>query len=111
VALGDIWRGVDIHAFTADVIGCTRQEAKAHTFKPLYGGKSGTAEQKRYYSTFEEKYSGVSGTQRNWCYRVLRTKELETEWGLKYYWPTTKMTESGYITNTTSICNYPVHIR
>jgi DNA polymerase I-like protein with 3'-5' exonuclease and polymerase domains len=108
VALGDIWRGVDIHAFTADVIGCTRQEAKAHTFKPLYGGKSGTAEQKRYYSTFEEKYSGVSGTQRNWCYRVLRTKELETEWGLKYYWPTTKMTESGYITNTTSICNYPV---
>jgi DNA polymerase I-like protein with 3'-5' exonuclease and polymerase domains len=108
VALGDIWRGVDIHAFTAGIIGCTRQEAKAHTFKPLYGGKSGTPEQKRYYSAFEKKYSGVSGTQREWVHGVLRTKSLETEWGLRYYWPSTKMTESGYITNTTSICNYPV---
>ena len=108
VALTDIWTGVDIHAYTASIIGVSRQEAKAHTFKPLYGGKSGTPEQKRYYSAFEEKYSGISGTQRTWVHHVLRTKQLETEWGLTYYWPNTKMTQSGYITNTTSICNYPV---
>jgi DNA polymerase I-like protein with 3'-5' exonuclease and polymerase domains len=27
---------------------------------------------------------------------------------MKYYWPDTKMQRSGYVTNTTSICNYPV---
>ena len=108
VALSDISNGVDIHSFTASIIGCSRQDAKAHTFKPLYGGKSGTPEQKRYYAEFERKYSGVSGTQREWVHNVLRTKKLTTEWGLTYYWPNTKMTQSGYITNTTSICNYPV---
>ena len=108
VALSDIWRGVDIHAFTASIIGCTRQEAKAHTFKPLYGGRSGTEAQRKYYAEFEKKYSGVADTQREWVHGVLRTKELKTEWGMKYYWPNTRMTESGYITNTTSICNYPV---
>lgn len=108
VALEDIWTGVDIHTFTANIIGVDRQAAKAHTFKPLYGGKSGTPDEKRYYAEFERKYSGISGTQREWTHHVLRTKELTTEWGLKYYWPNTRMTESGYITNTTSICNYPV---
>lgn len=37
-AISDILEGVDVHQNTADVIGCDRQEAKAHTFKPLYGG-------------------------------------------------------------------------
>ena len=26
---------------TADIIGVSRQDAKAHTFKPLYGGVTG----------------------------------------------------------------------
>lgn len=108
VALRDIWEGVDIHSYTADIIGCSRQDAKAHTFKPLYGGKSGTPEQQRYYSEFENKYRGISGTQKRWVHGVLNTKKLVTEWGLVYYWPDTKMTQSGYIINTTSICNYPV---
>ena len=108
VALADIVNGVDIHSFTAEVIGCTRQQAKAHTFKPLYGGRSGTPAQQRYYDAFTEKYKGVSDTQRGWTHHVLRTKELTTEWGLTYYWPNTKMSPDGYITNTNSIYNYPV---
>ena len=27
---------------------------------------------------------------------------------MRYYWPDTKRQRSGYVTNTTSICNYPV---
>lgn len=108
VALDDLLAGTDIHSVTAGIIGCTRQEAKEHTFKPLYGGSSGTARQKRYYEFFKEKYKGIAGAQQRWINSVLAEKELETEWGLKYYWPNTRMTHTGYITNTTSICNYPV---
>ena len=35
---------------TADVIGCSRQDAKAHTFKPLYGGMMGKKKRKRILS-------------------------------------------------------------
>jgi DNA polymerase I-like protein with 3'-5' exonuclease and polymerase domains len=104
----DIRRGVDIHAVTADVIGCSRQEAKADTFKPLYGGKSGTKEQREYYKFFAKKYDGITRTQQRWIDTVLNQKYLETEWGMKYYWPSTRMERSGYVTNSTSICNYPV---
>ena len=35
------------------------------------------------------------------------TGKLRTITGLIFYWPDTKMTKTGYITNTTAICNYP----
>jgi DNA polymerase I-like protein with 3'-5' exonuclease and polymerase domains len=62
----------------------------------------------RYYEFFREKYVGVTDTQRSWINSVLADKELRTEWGLKYYWPDTRQDRSGYVTNSTSICNYPV---
>jgi len=110
VALSDIREKVDIHSYTASVIGCTRQEAKADTFKPLYGGSSGTPQQQSYYEAFKRKYAGITDAQQRWINQVLSSKEkcLETEWGMKYYFPGTKMQRSGYVTNTTSICNYPV---
>jgi DNA polymerase I-like protein with 3'-5' exonuclease and polymerase domains len=108
VALDDIKQGTDIHSVTADIIGVTRQGAKAHTFKPLYGGRSGSPNEVRYYEFFREKYSGITATQQSWINEVLSTGELETEWGLRYYWPDTEMQRSGYVTNSTSICNYPV---
>ena len=100
--------GVDIHSNTASVIGCSRQDAKAHTFKPLYGGSSGTPDQQRYYRYFKEVYTGIAAAQDRWVNTVLKEKKLVTEWGMRFYWPDTKMQRSGYITNTTSICNYPV---
>ena len=108
VALRDIVDGSDIHSVTADIIGVSRQEAKAHTFKPLYGGQSGTEDEKRYYQFFREKYERIAETQQLWIDTVLETKKLTTEWGLTYYWPDTTMDRSGYVRNTTSICNYPV---
>lgn len=112
-ALADIEAGVDVHKYTAKVLTdagqvTDRQDAKEHTFKPLYGGQSGTEAEKTYYRAFREKYPGIAETQQAWVAKVLETGQLETEWGLRYYWPDTKMDRSGYITNTTSICNYPV---
>lgn len=107
-ALQDIVDGADIHMVTADIIGVSRQEAKAHTFKPLYGGRSGTDAEKQYYAFFREKYEGITETQQRWIDEVLETGRLTTEWGLSYYWPDTTMDRSGYVRNSTSICNYPV---
>lgn len=50
----------------------------------------------------------MAGTQVQWTQEVLHNKHLITEWGMRYYWPDTYMTQSGYIKNTTSIYNYPV---
>ena len=88
--------------------GAARQDAKSETFKPLYGGKYGTPEQVRWYEGFRELYSGISDTQQGWIDEVLEHKFLVTEWGMRYYWPNTRMENNGYVTNSTSICNYPV---
>lgn len=108
VALRDIVEGTDIHSFTAKIIGCSRQDAKPHTFKPLYGGVSGTPAERAYYAAFAEKYNQIATTQRGWTNIVAEKKHLVTEWGMRYYWPDCKMQRSGYITHTTSIYNYPV---
>jgi DNA polymerase I-like protein with 3'-5' exonuclease and polymerase domains len=109
--------GSDIHKFTASVLenipeesvsSAQRTAAKTHTFKPLYGGSSGTEEEQRYYAAFKKQYKGIADTQQRWVHEVLRRKALRTEWGLRYYWPDTRLTDSGYVTNTTSIYNYPV---
>jgi len=108
VALSDIVSKKDVHAATAEYLSTTRQEAKAHTFKPLYGGTRGTKEQVAYYEYFNDRYSGIVAAQNEWKNHVLEHKVLDTEWGMRFYWPTTEMQASGYITNSTSICNYPV---
>jgi DNA polymerase I-like protein with 3'-5' exonuclease and polymerase domains len=107
-ALHDITNAVDIHAYTASIIGCSRQDAKAHTFKPLYGGKSGAPEHRKYYDAFAEKYHQIASTQRGWTHKVLNEKKLTTEYGLVYHWPDCKMSQSGWIKYTTNIYNYPV---
>jgi len=117
VALRDIILGRDIHKYTASILngipmsevtGAQRQVTKSDTFKPLYGGQSGTPTQQAYYRAFKDRYSGIADCQTRWTHEVLRDKFLTTEWGLRYHWPDTKLTRSGYITNSTSIFNYPV---
>lgn len=109
----DIVNAVDVHAFTSKVLTdakqpTNRQDAKSHTFKPLYGGNSGTKAEKEYYKAFREKYWPTYDEQSAWVDTVLKDKKLRTEWGLIFYWPTTRVTRSGYIENTSSIFNYPV---
>jgi DNA polymerase I-like protein with 3'-5' exonuclease and polymerase domains len=116
-AIADIRGDVDIHLFTASVINGVsedqvtkdqRQGAKADTFKPLYGGTSGTPAQRAYYAAFRQKYDKLFDEQTRWTYEVLKTKKLRTEWGMIYHWPRTRISHDGFIDNTPSIFNYPV---
>ena len=106
--LTDVEAGTDVHSYTASVIGCTRQEAKAHTFKPLYGGVSGTEDQQRYYRAFKDKYSGVTNWHKDLQKDAVTKKEITLPSGRQYAFPDAKWTEWGTATNRTAICNYPV---
>lgn len=117
VALGDIREHVDVHINTASVFEHKRpekitkdqrQEWKPETFRPLYGSKGQTPDQKKYAKFFHNRYNATFKTQEGWTYEVLKNKKLVTPWGLIFYWPDTKMSQSGYIKNTTNIYNYPV---
>lgn len=115
--LEDIRAKKDIHRFSGSVIfqlsedevkGEVRTAAKPYTFKPLYGGNSGTDRELEYYAAFRRRYNGVYRTQKQWTLDVLARGQLTTPYGLRFYWPDTKMSRSGYISNTPSIFNYPV---
>lgn len=116
IAGQDIRDKVDVHKNTSsallsipieEVTKDQRQDAKPETFRPLYGSKGQTPQQKRYAAFFHDRYRGIYETQTEWTYRVLESKELRTEWGMRFYWPDTVM-EGKYVKNTTSIFNYPV---
>lgn len=112
IATEAITTGFDVHSYTAEVLTkhgqpTTRQEAKAHTFKPLFGGNSGTKAEKAYYSAFKRRYKGITAWQDSNKINVLDEKALTIPSGLQFYWPDTKL-EGEYITNSTQICNYPV---
>lgn len=113
----DIENEADVHSFTASVLNAISEEevtkdqrtaAKADTFKPLYGGQSGTPEQVKYYEAFKEKYAYVAKAQEVWKQEVLRNKQLVLPWGMEFFWPDTTISRSGYISNSTQICNFPV---
>lgn len=113
VGLAEIENGVDIHSFTAKVLTeagepTTRQDAKAKTFRPLYGGGSGSKALQEYCEYFKRKYDGISRTQRSWATKCASAGEYTTPYGMVFYFPGTKMQRSGYITNSTNIYNYPV---
>ena len=120
----DIRNKIDSHGITASIIfkdawdlvkddknnperKKLRTAAKAHSFKPLYGGQSGTPEQREYYEFFLNKHEGIRLLQDSWIEQVMDTGKLRTITGLIFYWPDTKLTKTGYVTNTTAICNYP----
>ena len=107
-AYKDVEDGTDVHSYTASVIGCSRQEAKAHTFKPLYGGVTGTDDQQRYYRAFKDKYKGVTEWHKELQKEAVGKKEITLPSGRQYAFPSARWTEWGTATNRTAICNYPV---
>lgn len=114
-ALADITSGHDVHAYTSKVLTeagqpTNRQNAKAHTFKPLYGGTSGTKAEQTYYQAFKKKYPQITAMQERWVEEVLRTKQLRTVTGLIFYWPDCDYTSSGYIVHNEAVRNYPVQM-
>lgn len=114
-AIYDIRNGVDVHQFTADTITAAgqetdRQAAKAHTFKPLFGGRSGTEAEKTYYEAFKEKYKGVAQTQEEWKNEAIRNKKFRIPSGLEFFFPKIKAPrgKDGFIPEESNIFNYPI---
>lgn len=111
--LADLLAGHDVHAFTSQTLtdaGQTtdRQDAKPHTFKPLYGGTSGTNAEQTYYKSFLERYEDV----KRWHEELLDTAVLERiiriPSGREYLFPNAKRNFYGGVTGSTQIKNYPV---
>jgi len=104
----DVGQGTDVHSYTAEVIGCSRQEAKAHTFKPLYGGTTGTDAQQRYYRAFKLKYEGVTEWHGKLQREAVEKRVITLPSGREYSFPDARWTKYGTATYRTNICNYPV---
>jgi DNA polymerase I-like protein with 3'-5' exonuclease and polymerase domains len=110
----ELLEGYDVHLYTQEVISAhggkdiTRTTAKAHTFKPLYGGRSGTDAEKAYYEAFGEKYSSLKDTQESWCIQVGNNKQFTTEWGMTFYYPEARVSHTGYLNVRTKVFNIPI---
>ena len=104
----DIEDGVDVHQFTADTIGVSRQDAKAHTFKPLYGGMSGTEDEKRYYKAFLDKYKDIAKWHETLQSSAIEFKKIKTPSGREYAFPYAQRQAWGGSSYSTQIKNYPV---
>ena len=104
----DIKNNVDVHKYTASIIGVSRQDAKAHTFKPLYGGISGTENEKKYYSKFLEKYKGIKQWHEHLQNEAIRYKRIKIPTGREYAFPYAERMPWGGSSYGTQIKNYPV---
>ena len=104
----DIKNNIDVHQYTADIIGVSRQDAKAHTFKPLYGGVTGTEDEKRYYTKFLEKYKDIKKWHEKLQSEAIRYKRIKLPTGREYAFPYAERTPWGGSTYGPQIKNYPV---
>tara|TARA_Y100001980_G_C14524390_1_gene299841 strand:- start:252 stop:1487 length:1236 start_codon:yes stop_codon:yes gene_type:complete len=114
-AMKEIEDGFDVHSYTASVISdagepTTRQEAKAHTFAPLYGatGFGRSAAQATYYKHFTEKYKEVGVWHSRLAKEVLNTNKLRIPTGREFAFPDVERYGSGKISHFTQVKNYPV---
>ena len=117
--IDDILSGKDIHKQTASIINqCdpseitkdVRQNSKAFTFAPLYGGMgAGEPEHiQHYFKEFFNIYEGLGQYQKRLMDGVLRNGIVQTPSGRQYYWPNVKRLRNGRTTNATQIVNYPI---
>ena len=114
-AMREIATGFDVHAYTAKVITdagqpTSRQEAKEHTFAPLFGasGYGRTKAEATYYTHFNEKYKGIANWHRNLADEALRFMKITNISGRQYAFPDVTRRSSGVPTHFTMIKNYPV---
>ena len=115
VAIKEVTEGFDVHSYTAKVISeagqtISRQEAKAHTFAPLYGatGYGRTPAEAAYYEQFTDKYKGIARWHRELAREVLTFKKITTPSGRQFAFKDVKRRTNGTVTNFTAIKNYPV---
>ena len=115
VAMEEIATGFDVHSYTAKVITdagqhTTRQEAKEHTFAPLFGatGFGRSKAEKAYYEHFTEKYKGVAAWHQNLADEAIRFNKITNISGRQYAFPDVERRANGTVSYFTNIKNYPV---
>jgi len=115
VAMKEVAEGFDVHSYTAKVItdagqNTSRQEAKAHTFAPLYGatGYGRTQAEAAYYGHFLEKYKGVAKWHTVLAKQAVNYGYIKIPSGREFAFPNTQRKRDGTVTNFTQIKNYPV---
>ena len=115
VAIEEVSTGFDVHSYTAKVISdagqpISRQDAKAHTFAPLYGasGFGRTEAEAAYYKQFTTKYKGISEWHKRLATEILNTGRIKTPSGREFTWPDVQRRRNGSVTFFTQIKNYPV---
>lgn len=114
-AMEEIATGFDVHSYTAKVISdagqpTTRQEAKEHTFAPLFGatGYGRTKAEQAYYTHFIDKYKGIAAWHKKLGEEALRFMKITNVSGRQYAFPDVTRRSSGTPTHFTMIKNYPV---
>ena len=114
-AIEEVSTGFDVHAYTAKVISdagqpMSRQEAKAHTFAPLYGasGFGRSQAEATYYQQFTTKYSGIAKWHEALAKEALNTGKITTPSGREFAFPDVVRRRFGGVTFFTQIKNYPV---
>ena len=115
VAIEEVSTGFDVHSYTAKVITdagqpTNRQDAKAHTFAPLYGatGYGRTAAEAAYYEHFTDKYQGVKSWHTRLATEAVSTHKITTPTGREFSFPDVTRRRNGTVTFFTQIKNYPV---
>jgi DNA polymerase I-like protein with 3'-5' exonuclease and polymerase domains len=103
----------DVHTFTSRTLTdagqpTDRQDAKPHTFKPLYGGTSGTPAEQEYYKAFLAMYPDIRRWQESLQSEAIANKRIVIPSGREYAFPDAKRTRWGGSTFATQIKNYPV---
>lgn len=113
--------GVDVHALTRDTmmehkhpdfdgldLKEARQEAKAKTFQPMYGGRGGHAAEQAYSKAWALKYKELVATQEEWCLRVAADRKFRTPYGMWFYWPHARLNQWGKVNVRTEVYNFAI---
>tara|TARA_R110001606_G_scaffold384729_1_gene547800 strand:- start:985 stop:3033 length:2049 start_codon:yes stop_codon:yes gene_type:complete len=115
IAMDEINTGFDVHSYTAKVISdagqpTTRQQAKEHTFAPLFGatGYGRSKAEEAYYIQFIAKYKGVAAWHKNLGEEAMRFNKITNVSGRQYAFPDIARRSNGSVTHFTMIKNYPV---
>ena len=114
-AMQEINTGFDVHSYTAQVITeagqkTSRQDAKAHTFAPLFGatGYGRSKAEAAYYKLFVYKYKGIAAWHKKLGDEALRFNKITNVSGRQYAFPTVRRRDNGMPSHFTMIKNYPV---
>lgn len=87
---------------------------KADTFKPLFGGTSGSKLQVAYYEFFNNKYSAIAQAQAGWLRELSATGKIKSCTGMEFTWLLGSRADGTIINRSTgkpikpSAYNYPI---